>query len=701
MEFINLNIDEYCDTHTLRLSRILDCIDSEMRIRGCGACLADLFQCAVSDNSKENVRKFLVDWQSMAIHPLETEVFNQYSESEINSLFKKYEKLYQKIYRYAGLKIPDDFLFVGLYRLIGCTSHITYPASFVDVDYFTNDKSLPLDILEILHRDGLRLKEIDEQNEEYCKAAISNNGLALQYVKDKTDALCWQAVGMNGNALEFCPIQTEELCLRAVRQKGMALRFVKKQTPFICLVAIEKDVNALQLVQKQTYKMCLAAVKLHGKALQFVHSQTDELCLAAVQSWGKALQFVKHKTPEICAEALKQSREALPFIEITDEESTLLILKWDRDGDLMPKIPYRSESFLRKAIALSPESIRHVEKTPELCMIAVTHNGYTIRHMKQTPELCWAALYENEYTFDYIKNPTREMQLYAIMRGPWLLENIQNPTIELCAVAYLYNQLTSVVNKENNISEDKIKEYLFDNKTLCMNMLSFSKYALKYIKDQTDKMCLLAVKYDGYALKYVIHQTPEIQMAAVQNNGLAIQFIPQEQQTFEVVKAAILSEPEYFCMLYSDVKGLKKYENMPSIEKLKFFLDDESIWISIVSEHGKLLQYCPIKTEAICYAAIKNYEWAFEYVPSKMQSSALKELALKTCPQNMMYVKNQTYDDCMSMFEWCLKDRSEKKCYPIIQKDRFKSAISSIRDSKMRLEFSNLLNSDYLYRHLM
>lgn len=29
--------------------------------------------------------------------------------------------------------------------------------------------------MEILRRDGLRLKEIDEQTEEYCKAAISNN----------------------------------------------------------------------------------------------------------------------------------------------------------------------------------------------------------------------------------------------------------------------------------------------------------------------------------------------------------------------------------------------------------------------------------------------------------------------------------------------------------------------------------------------
>jgi hypothetical protein len=49
-------------------------------------------------------------------------------------------------------------------------------------------------------------------------------------------------------------------------------------------------------------------------------------------------------------------------------------------------------------------------------------------------------------------------------------------------------------------------------------------HALKFVKNQTDKICLAAVNQIGYALQFVKNQTDEICLAALKQNMKSIQY---------------------------------------------------------------------------------------------------------------------------------------------------------------------------------
>lgn len=63
-----------------------------------------------------------------------------------------------------------------------------------------------LEILEILERDGMWLKNVDEQDSALCKAAVQQNGMALQFVKRQTVEICIDAFNNNPKAIEFIKI---------------------------------------------------------------------------------------------------------------------------------------------------------------------------------------------------------------------------------------------------------------------------------------------------------------------------------------------------------------------------------------------------------------------------------------------------------------------------------------------------------------
>lgn len=147
--------------------------------------------------------------------------------------------------------------------------------------YFSNDDPSPENKrktqLELVAKDGLLIRFIDNPTEEICLAAVKNKGNALQYIIK----------------------QTENICLAAVKNNGMSLRFVKNQTYEICLEAVKICGRALQFVRNQTDEICLAAVKNIGLALEYVKNQTDEICLASIKNYAGAIQFVKKQTEEM------------------------------------------------------------------------------------------------------------------------------------------------------------------------------------------------------------------------------------------------------------------------------------------------------------------------------------------------------------------------------------------------------------------
>jgi hypothetical protein len=140
---------------------------------------------------------------------------------------------------------------------------------------------------------------VDIMTEDKWVTAARHNIGVLKDMKDQTERICLAAVLQYGNALEYVEDQTERICLAAVLQDCYALEYVKNQTDAICLAAVQQNGYALEYVKTQTDAICLAAVQQNGYALEYVKNQTDAICLAAVQQNGYALRYVRDQMKRI------------------------------------------------------------------------------------------------------------------------------------------------------------------------------------------------------------------------------------------------------------------------------------------------------------------------------------------------------------------------------------------------------------------
>ena len=122
--------------------------------------------------------------------------------------------------------------------------------------------------------------------------------------------------------------QTEAICLAAVKAAGWAVKHVNNQTEEICLAAVKEDGNALRYVKNQTEKICLATVKDFGNALEYVNNQTEAICLEAVKENVLALNYVKNKTNKIYKEALNYNfKDSSRLIPIKEKSTAMIVLE--------------------------------------------------------------------------------------------------------------------------------------------------------------------------------------------------------------------------------------------------------------------------------------------------------------------------------------------------------------------------------------
>jgi len=113
----------------------------------------------------------------------------------------------------------------------------------------------------------------------------------------------------------------------------------------------------------------------------------------------------------------------------------------------------------------------------------------------------------NPYTIEYIKNPSRELQLIAVNKNILLFKYVQDPSPEL--------QLKAV---------SAIGDYI------------------RYIDNPSHQVQMAAVKQDAGALKYIDNPSHQVQMAAVTNNGNAISII--DNPSLDLQMAAVKSYPD-------------------------------------------------------------------------------------------------------------------------------------------------------------
>ena len=86
-----------------------------------------------------------------------------------------------------------------------------------------------------------------------------------------------------------------------------------------------------------------------------------------------------------------------------------------------------------------PMLIRLIDnKTPKVCLEAVSLNGLALQHINhQTPEICLAAVSQNGKALQYVKEQTEEICLAAVKQDGMALEYVKDhcETAEVCLAA--------------------------------------------------------------------------------------------------------------------------------------------------------------------------------------------------------------------------------------------------------------------------
>ena len=117
------------------------------------------------------------------------------------------------------------------------------------------------------------------------------------------------------------------------------------------------------------------------------------------------------------------------------------------------------------------------------------------------------------------------------------------------------NEFLNAVNGEEsniiNFSGDKALEAVKQD-----------RYALRYVKNQTEAICLEAVKKYGYALQYVKDQTEAICLEAVKQNGYVLQYV--KDQTEAICLEAV--KQDMYALRYVDKSIFRN--KLDSLEKI-------------------------------------------------------------------------------------------------------------------------------------
>lgn len=101
-------------------------------------------------------------------------------------------------------------------------------------------------LLEDIKKDGSLLKNVENQTEELCLAAVTSKGGALKYVKNHTPEIVIAAINQNGGAIHFVTNPSHELIELAVMKNPESLLALAEKYKWE-----EDEVFLLHILRKQ------------------------------------------------------------------------------------------------------------------------------------------------------------------------------------------------------------------------------------------------------------------------------------------------------------------------------------------------------------------------------------------------------------------------------------------------------------------
>lgn len=215
-----------------------------------------------------------------------------------------------------------------------------------------------------------------------------------------------------------------------------------------------------------------------------------------------------------------------------------------------------------KILSICGNAIQYLKSpTKEQQMIAVMQNGYAIRHIKHpTYELQKAAILQQPTSVQFIKNPPQELLDEAFSKDAHVLQYIKHPSYEQmksavmrkgATIGFIENpsdELVRLAIEQNPMAIGHIKN--LDTKLLLHAIRKMPKSAKNLMNKIPREIVIEALRLKGGLIKYVKNPDQTMINIALSNMPEAIQFIEsptEEQQIYAIQKnpklLKILSNP--------------------------------------------------------------------------------------------------------------------------------------------------------------
>jgi hypothetical protein len=140
-------------------------------------------------------------------------------------------------------------------------------------------------------------------------------------------------------------------------------------------------------------------------------------------------------------------------------------------------------------------------------------------------------------------------------------------------------------------------------------------------------LCMKIVKYNGYMLRFVKNPTEDMRIAAVSNYRYAIMHINRNDQTEEICLASVKLDGSALlsCAYKTNTVCMEAIKNDPRVIRL-IKNKTEEMCLTAVEQDGILLMYIEIEqqTDRVCTTAVEQNPYALKYVKDKVLQRVLQ-----------------------------------------------------------------------------
>lgn len=380
-----------------------------------------------------------------------------------------------------------------------------------------------------LKKDGLAIKKMymsaSEFTDKLKKIAIEQNPKAILFFDNPTKEFVAFAIERAGGDKDFIYNLTDKLYLETSKKIPWSVYFVPNRSPEVMKEALKDNPNIVTLMQNPSEKMLLDAIDRKPTLITDIYSDLykkfPSLKFKAIKYNPKVMQyFIENLKPQERKRAIDLNASNILYMKNRDPD----IIKYalSKNGDLLNKIyPLSSKNNLGFFQMLTSDDL--------------WKNLVDKQHIPK--DVLIAALKEKGLTSDFLDNPTKENQLKAVEKAPWVLRFIPNASEEIKTIAVEKEPFAILFcpNPSDKLKTIAIKQDL--------GVLSF-------ISDVPKPLYGYIVKKYPRFIRNIAFPSKELQMIAVKEDPNNLEYISLPDD--KVVKYAILKDNEVKKYLFED-----------------------------------------------------------------------------------------------------------------------------------------------------